>query len=248
MVAALWVGGEVSDVLAQQSATGLMLGGFRGGVYLRFGPRIIAVTGPSVPAGPLNLTLDRDLDFDADRRIDCPRVIAGTLHLGPLELRGPSADSWMPSHGPAAVSARIRDLGLLAQAQAVPQELAAVWPDVLRAIDDDLMDRARDLLGGRGSGLTPTGDDVLAGLVLGRALCDPGRRHGLVELVERTHTSDLSLRFLHWAGRGVSIEPVHRLLDADPGEVSSAAGAVCSVGGSSGQALLFGMAQSSRLP
>src|SRR5690606_12255872 len=93
-----------------------------------------------------------------------------------------------------------------------PDDLADVWPEVRAAVAaGDLVGAARRL-GGRGAGLTPTGDDVLAGILVADAHRDPGAepldtRRAAVAAAD---TGELSRAFLRWAAQGQSIEPVHR--------------------------------------
>jgi hypothetical protein len=110
------------------------------------------------------------------------------------------------------------------------------------AADDHVA--ARELLEGRGGGLTPTGDDVLAGVLLVHAWRgdDP---HVLSEVARSAATTNLSRSFLTWAARGQSVAPVHDLLDRaavhDPAGFDQAVATVSAIGGSSGVALLWGI-------
>ena len=136
----------------------------------------------------------------------------------------------------------------------------AAWPSVAGCVDaaldpvwgavsDDL--RRSDLsavcrrLEGRGAGLTPTGDDVLAGILLVSAI-EPCRRPALTELAQSARTTRLSRAFLRWAAAGRSIQPAHSLLDAaaagDHTGMRRDARSLASVGATSGQALVAGIA------
>ena len=92
-------------------------------------------------------------------------------------------------------------------------------------------------LAGRGSGLTPAGDDILAGYAAGLTLFH-GRRQEAEEIaaVAAPRTSSLSATLLRHAARGELPEPAHRLLeDGDPEPLRR-------FGHSSGRALLLGLA------
>ena len=127
----------------------------------------------------------------------------------------------------------------------VDPELAPVWA----AATDDM--RRGDLaavfrrLQGRGAGLTPSGDDVLAGALLVCAI-NPRRRPALDGLARSARTTRLSRAFLRWAAAGQSIEPAHALLDAaaadDLAAMRAAARSLAQVGATSGKALVAGIA------
>lgn len=127
----------------------------------------------------------------------------------------------------------------------VDAALVPIW----RAVSDDL--RRGDLsaacrrLEGRGAGLTPSGDDVLAGILLVSSI-DLRRRPALTELAWSARTTRLSRAFLRWAAAGHSIQPAHSLLDAaavgDHAGMRRAARSLASLGATSGQALVAGIA------
>ncbi len=127
----------------------------------------------------------------------------------------------------------------------IDPELATVWPAVTAGIrHGDLVTVSR-LLAGRGTGLTPSGDDVLAGILLVCAI-DRTRRPALSALASSLPTTQLSSSYLRWAALGQSIKPAHDLLDAAaknaPEQMRHSAHLVAGVGATSGQALLVGMA------
>jgi hypothetical protein len=112
-----------------------------------------------------------------------------------------------------------------------------------RLLVDDLAGVAR-LLGGLGPGLTPAGDDVLAGIVLARHVygADETRLRAAVDLVRST---ELSLAYLRWAARGQCIEPAHEVLAAlaagDAARVAAACARLVHHGATSGADLLLGI-------
>jgi len=72
-------------------------------------------------------------------------------------------------------------------------------------------------LGGRGSGLTPAGDDCVAGIFLVTSLLSSAgaatwSASALVELTSGYGSHEISQAFLRAAARGESIEPLHTLL------------------------------------
>jgi hypothetical protein len=109
----------------------------------------------------------------------------------------------------------------------------------VRCVDGGDLDGAVDALAGLGPGLTPAGDDTLAGLLLILGAHD---RAAAVAAADRARTNDIARAFLAWAARGQSIEPVHRLLvSADAGVAAAALANVLAFGHSSGADLAFGL-------
>ena len=127
----------------------------------------------------------------------------------------------------------------------IDPSVALVW----EAATDDV--RRGDLvalfgrLQGRGAGLTPSGDDMLAGVLLVCAM-NPGRRRALRALANSARTTSLSRAFLMWAAVGQSIQPAHELLEAaaagDLAGMHRSARSLASVGATSGRALVAGIA------
>jgi hypothetical protein len=105
-----------------------------------------------------------------------------------------------------------------------------------------------DLIG-RGPGLTPSGDDLLAGaLVALRGLGEPEPAERLAATVMAQaplRTSTISVAHLQAAARGAWLAPLHRLLGAVArgrgGEVAAAAQAVETLGHRSGSDALAGL-------
>ena len=100
-------------------------------------------------------------------------------------------------------------------------------------------------LQGRGAGLTPSGDDLLAGVLLVCAM-NPERRRALHALASAARTTSLSRAFLTWAAAGQSIQPAHALLDAaavgNLARMRRSARSLAAVGATSGRALVAGIA------
>jgi hypothetical protein len=112
------------------------------------------------------------------------------------------ARDWLPSLGPTL------DLGSAGGAGLAGDALAALRRG-------DLLTFA-GLVGGRGAGLTPAGDDLLAGVLLvACALRDgsPTDSWILRRCAHRAPTNDIARAFLACAARGRCIEPAHALLN-----------------------------------
>src|SRR6266540_2198234 len=104
----------------------------------------------------------------------------------------------------------------------------------------------RGMAGARGAGLTPAGDDVLAGLLLiGRAAGGPDREARLVALARRAGTHQISRAFLESAARGRSLAAVHDLIGscaaAEAAGARAARARLARVGHSSGLDLAYGV-------
>ena len=106
---------------------------------------------------------------------------------------------------------------------------------------------------GLGPGLTPAGDDWLAGWLVGLRLVSPGSDlHGAGEAVLEAaegRTTMLSLAFLRCAARGEVAEPWHALLAAlaagTATNVETAAARVLCFGATSGADMLTGFLDAS---
>ena len=133
-----------------------------------------------------------------------PKAPAGPIHastvLQPLSVGDlVDVDLTGAARWEGDLPARL-DTGLLLQVLPAP-------PEPLPDVDLAALTAA---LGGRGPGLTPAGDDCLAGLYL----IATATGDDVTALAASVPTNDIAKAFLHWAARGQSIEPVHRLLTA----------------------------------
>ena len=119
----------------------------------------------------------------------------------------------------------------------------AVAPVVEELVQDGRLEDLAGAVGGRGPGLTPAGDDLLAGvLVVAAALWGPSER--LDALAARVATTEIARAFLVWAARGQCVAPVHDWLAAVAARryVGRATEALVAVGASSGAHLATGLA------
>jgi Protein of unknown function (DUF2877) len=117
----------------------------------------------------------------------------------------------------------------------------AVWD---LATVRDLVALAR-LVGGRGPGLTPAGDDFLAGVLVIDALLHPGESTARRAAVEAVTTTDVAAAFLRWAALGQCIQALHDVVAAiatgQSAHEAVARAGLRATGASSGQALLLGL-------
>jgi nitrile hydratase subunit beta len=195
---------------------GLVLAVYRKAVYLRMPAGLCALTTASAPRGPLHLRCATLPRCQPGSRVRTD----GRLLTGEGWTVALEAPAWIgPLPGPERLAGAI-----------TPAEVAERAPE----------------LSGRGPGLTPAGDDVLAGLLLvARAAGGPASEPRLLEVVQRTRTTAVATAFLDWAARGQCIEPAHDVLHAlahqGPDTPAPATDRLAAIGASSGRALLLGI-------
>ena len=240
VVDAASVGEGVLQAVSDRFA-GRVSGVFDGGFYI-LGPSqaVFAVLGPRSWVGPLHL-ISAELPGLPGRH-DEVTVTDGILEAGRTRIRVDADKRWAPRL-PERLSADAA--AWRGMTDPVDPDLAPVWEAVTGDVRrGDLVSAARRLQG-RGPGLTPSGDDVLAGMLLVCAM-DPASRGALGRLARSARTTALSRAYLRWAAEGQSIQPAHALLDAaadgDPNAMGRAARSLAAVGATSGRALIAGVA------
>lgn len=209
-------------------------------VYARFAAGVVGVVARSavhVPAA-IATTLLRlpPVAVGAPARIG-----GGTLDVGPLSV---GVDRLVATDAPplpdpraaaALLDAALPDLGV------VRRQLPADALDALATGDP----AAVPALVGRGDGLTPVGDDVLAGwLVTARAAQRDLAEVAAAVAVAAPRTTDLSATLLAHAATGAAIPPFRDLLLALAAGrgVAGAVEALVAVGHTSGAGMLLGAA------
>ncbi len=215
---------------------------FRRAIHLHLDPGgLLVVVDGDAPPGPLHLRVDT---LPAVAAGDGVALAGGRLHLGRRSVDVRAVPAWTPPALPSVFS------------RPGTAALAGGRRRSALAGRDDLVDRVRDLLrvgdlggaarvlGGWGPGLTPAGDDVLAGIVLTlHGLGVPEDR--LRAAVDRVRSTDLAVACLRWAARGQCIEPAHAVLAAvsgrDPDRLAAAEARLGAHGATSGADLLFGI-------
>jgi hypothetical protein len=116
----------------------------------------------------------------------------------------------------------------------------------VRTVEQGDLEAAGHLLGGLGPGLTPSGDDALAGILLAaRFRWGSGAQEPLMRIAAAVRTHDIARAFLLWAARGQSIRPLHRCVTAlasgDRVAAAAAVGALAAYGHHSGADLGLGL-------
>ena len=210
-----------------------------GGAYLALGGDRLLVSGVGVPMGPVTLMVDRleglGLEVGMPVLVETEALVVGGQRVSTGRMR-----PWRGSR-PGAVRGDPRPV-----AEAVLRRIAA--PDTairkgLEALAAGDVRRGARLLAGLGRGLTPEGDDVLAGHA---AWCHAaGARLRVSELVAG-RASPIGLAYLRCAERGELFAPAAALLAAIRGgeheRALSLLPAVRALGASSGTALVWGIA------
>jgi hypothetical protein len=239
-------GGHAAAALA--SGDGEVAAWFRKAAWLRLPGGLVALTAPAVPPGPLHVTLDRPLPPARGAPV---RRSGSRLRVGDFEVELGGARPWAgPLPDPGQVR---RGAAVAVRATAAAAASSALNAAPYREPARDAVDRLRggDLAGavgtlaGLGPGLTPAGDDALAGMLLAlRAWQGPGAAPRLVAAVAGAPTTALSLAVLRCAAAGQALAPVHQLLAAaargDHAGALAAAAAIAEVGATSGADFCYG--------
>jgi len=241
---------RIRDLISGPDRPVDVLGRFATALYLRLahGEVIALLSSDAVrlPIGLILPTSSREFPLTYPRG---PVVVgSGAVHIGGWccrvsRLVSPQAPAVLTPDREAREHLRHR----LARYRSADPDL--LLPDVLP--DDAHSPAAADLvrrLLGVGPGLTPAGDDVLAGLLVGLwsfgQRAEPLRRAVLTGLA--TRTTDLSAALLRCAARGESIPQMNQLLrnmseSAWQGRLDHAVDDLVRVGHTSGTALATGV-------
>jgi hypothetical protein len=222
---------------AASTAGGTVEWAFGPGGYVRFGDRYVLLAPARSPLGPLSILVAGLARGDLPP--GAPAVVAGDmLRVGPLGISLAGArDVPLPPQVVALAPDWAAALeAALAVAGPAPDELA---PGLAALATGDIA-RAIGRLAGRGEGLTPAGDDVLAGYAAWRWA--GGARVALAA----SRCAPLGRAYLRCAERGELPQPAAAVLAAiragdRPAAVRGARG-LSAWGASSGAALLWGMA------
>ncbi len=208
-------------------------------------PRRLRVVGAG--RGALHLDLDGFVVTVATRRVP---MMANAVAAGAGEA--PRAVAWDPARPPAWDPVPPPPAWDAAGVRALGDWLAARV-----AVPDVAPGAAAARLLGRGPGLTPEGDDVLAGAAAGVRALAPAAGvaaagadalvAALVPADARARTGALSATLLALAAGGAAPEPVHRLLAAGPEAARERALAdLGRLGASTGRAVAAGVALAAR--
>ena len=233
-LSAISVSRRVGRLLAL-APRGSIIATFPRSCYVELGRRIIAVVAAELLNGPLNLVVAlppattltnlpvrgavevraRVLEIGGGWRIDTARAHLWDARLTPLA-------------GTAGLGSRLASIQTMLDANAPPESIARARGQPERATDamarlatgvrrGDAAEagRAAQDLAGLGPGLTPSGDDVLAGTLLAVAVLGPAHAQGFRDSIlasVRGRTTRISEAYLEAAAAGEAGEAWHRLL------------------------------------
>jgi hypothetical protein len=278
----------VLEALPPRPVAGTVLGSGRDVAYVHVDGFVLALTGPNVPLMPNGVALDSPLDgsLRAATTVECS---CARVHSGRAWIRwdGPMCDRWEPRPRPACATREaagtlghrmLQALGidagqgpddvvaaLLGARTSLTADPAAggvaltMLFDSLLGCDPQLAQRAAAGLIGRGPGLTPEGDDIVAAcaatlVVLRRALgLTEGDCAGWVDAARSAlrpgRTTALSRTLLELACAGRVAEPLHDVLACAPHtrEWEAAVQRMLRVGATTGTAYAIGVAATALL-
>jgi hypothetical protein len=232
------------EVLSEPGA-GSVVGVYPKAAYLRLPAGLFALTSFDVPAGPGHARSTAGID--GMRLEDRVIVTRSLLQAGPVLIDLEHPRVW---RGPLPTPAELKSGGRLAldllegvSAPALDRAVAESAAEQLKLGD---IAGVAGRLGGVGPGLTPAGDDCLAGIFLIAKIRGGEAASPMLEdAAAKVETNDIARMFLHWAARGQSIEPVHRFLvlavEGDAKGTATALNDLISFGHSSGADLALGL-------
>jgi hypothetical protein len=243
-VRALRAGAGALETLAA-GGTGRVLAWFPRASYVQGPGGLLTHVGPGVHDGPLYLVLARDL----------PRYEAGApaaLSPAAVELPGcaVAASDATPWRGalpdPDRIGAAAESVADAAAEGAGAALLPRAGFEAHPLVERGELEGAAAVLAGLGPGLTPSGDDVLGGVLFAlRALSGRDREPLLASVADGVRTNTIARAFLRWAARGQALSPAHDLLEAavrgDERAAREAARALAAVGESSGADFALGL-------
>ncbi len=240
-------------------ATGRVLAAFPAAVYVRLdGGSVLALVtrdGLRLPSALVVAAAAGELPVARHSAGAHADVLDGALRLDGVRYR--PVRTWTPRQAtegallPGAVDGLAGRLPPSPHAGEVAVRLAAGAAALAAALRTGTgLERAADLLLGLGPGLTPAGDDLLAGVLLTHAHLGTGLPSLAAHLRERADaTTALSADLLRHAGAGRGAPPVLGLLDALVGArpVGPALTALLEVGSSSGHDTATGVLTAARV-
>jgi len=185
--------------------------------------QVLSLVTRRIGAGPFTLVLGGRPAWPASAgdRVRIDRR-AGRLYAGPLAVDYSQARSWQPR--PEWPRLRRELPGPAAGDLALPPEITRLLQQLLDGICHKNEVEVRQAvvgLAGRGHGLTPTGDDLLVGILYALWVWRPGSAWpALIAGSATPRTTTLSAAFLEAAAAGEATAPWHRLALGDGRAVS----------------------------
>jgi len=233
----------------QAGGEGVVVAWFLRACYVSLPGGLFATVADGVPIGPLHAVLD---STPVRAHPGAPaRVVDGDLEIDGAAIVLAGARPWLGAlPSPAEVVSSADDVVAATGDARGSALLAEPYRNRAHRARERLaagaLDEAARLLVGLGPGLTPSGDDALAGIVFAlRARGGPAAESLTMRASEAGEPDTISRGFLRWAARGQALEPAHDLLvsaaigDAD--RASRAARRTAAVGETSGADFLLGL-------
>jgi len=233
-LSAISLSSRISELL-DHARRGSIIAAFPHSCYIALDRDIIAVVGAELLNGPLNLVVSLPegstlSDIPVGTAVEARRR---TLHVGEeWHIDAASAELWNPRLTPLAgapdLDRHLASIQELLDAEAPRESLAraegrshraagaiAQLAAALRTGEIAQAGGAAYHLAGLGPGLTPSGDDLLAGTLLAVAVLEPQQARGFREHIMasvRGRTTRISEAYLLAAADGEAGEAWHRLL------------------------------------
>lgn len=229
---------------------GRAIASFPKAVYVSLPAGIVVLVSPSVHPGPLYLVLDGpppEVPPGAAVRAESEHLRVGAAHVTLGEAR-----AWVgPLLSPAALG---RGTALLAEMAVELGARSALHTDPFRnraararaSLEAGDLAEVVALLAGLGPGLTPAGDDALAGLLFVRRILEGDEAEpALLEAAAAARTTEIASAFLSWAARGQALAPAHHLIggaaNGDRKACQAACASLARVGETSGADFALGL-------
>ena len=211
---------------------------FSKATYLQLDTDVVAIVTTDVPRGPLHLRVHQLPPLETGQSFFLEPIIA---QASTDAFGSGSPCCWAP--GRVDGNALLRSRPGLPSADASALAGSAAVRRASQALNGHDLAGAVSHVAGLGPGLTPSGDDVLAGILVVGALTERFSPSELRAAANTARTHDISRSFLRWAASGHSIEPVHDLLLALAAgrPTDDAEQAVIAIGATSGHDLLLGL-------
>lgn len=229
---------------------GTVLASFSKAVYVRLPAGILVLVAPDVHPGPLYLVLDGSPPKVPPGA--AVRAEAWHLRVGATDVSFEEARAWVGAvPSPAALG---RGAVLLAEVAGELGARSALHADPFRnraararaSLEAGDLAQAVAHLAGLGPGLTPAGDDALAGMLfVRRTMGGEEAEPALLSAAAAARTTEIASAFLSWAARGQALSPGHDLIGAaarrDRKASQAAARALARIGETSGADFALGI-------
>lgn len=233
----------------QAGGEGAVVAWFPRACYVSLPGGLFATVADGVPIGPIHAVLDSTPARTHPGA--SARVVDGDLEIDGATIVLAGAQPWLGTlPSPAEVVSSADDVVAATEDARGSALLAEPYRNRAHRARDRLaagaLDEAARLLVGLGPGLTPSGDDALAGIVFAlRATGGLDAESLTMGASEAGETGTISRGFLRWAARGQALEPAHDLLASaaigDADRASRAARRTAAIGETSGADFLLGL-------